>query len=246
MRSRTTLAFLSLAVIILLFTTGCAHNNAMFFGTNTAVGLDARADPAAGGTPTVSIGYKRQEAVWMPLMANQANEAGKIVPGPCADQKTTNPDCHFQGTEAKDTYSVLASFGTEAGASAGTGPEARLEIAQYFATGWAARQLAKEGGAQLVAIQHPNPEVDPAKVAKIIEDRDKNKQKVLKFVKDATGKVDKAKLDTVLKGTALENEPLIIGTATQPIANLDKVLTDYFYNHLDDLAANVPKQEIIP
>ncbi|GJM30602.1 MAG: hypothetical protein DHS20C17_32370 [Cyclobacteriaceae bacterium] len=240
MRSRTTLAFLSLAVIFLLFTTGCAHNNAMFFGTNTAVGLDARADPAAGGTPTVSIGYRRQEAVWMPLLANQANAAGKTVPGSCADQMTTNPDCHFQGTDGKDTYSVLASFGTKTGASAGTEPEARLEIAQYFATGWAARYLAKQGGAELVAIQHPNPEVDPTKVAKIIKEINANKQKVLKFVDDTTGKVDKAKLDTVLKGTFLENVQEIIDTATQPIANLDRLLTNFYFNHVDDLAANVP------
>ena len=236
MRSHTTLVCLSLGVMILLFTTGCAHNNAMFFGTNTVVGLDARADAGAGGTPTVAIGYRRQEAVWMPLLANQEKN-GKIVPGLCAG---TNSDCHFEGTDNKDTYSVLASFGTNAGASASTGAEANLQIAQYFATGLAARYLAARGGEKLVAIQPSDSNVDQRKVIEIMKERESHKQKVLNFVNDGTGKVDKGKLENVLKGTALENEKELLATAGQPLAHLSKLLTDYYFYHVDELAVKVP------
>ncbi len=71
-----------------------------------------------------------------------------------------------KGDEARDAYSVLGTFsGDMSGSStSGTGPEAKLKggIVQYFATGVAAQELAKKGGAALVstAANPPGRKVD--------------------------------------------------------------------------------------
>lgn len=182
--------------IALALLAGCGstphHTNVMVFGTNTKFGLDASVNPA-GGTPDFTVGYKRQEVVWMPLLANQSfpptpvqcrNECDKgsstekaacreqctaerqaPTPGKCGENK-----CMFVGTDSaangegsndtrEDTYSVLASFGAEFGGRAtgsgeqGTSASGSGGLAQFFATGLAARELANRGGARLVSIQ---------------------------------------------------------------------------------------------
>ena len=46
------------------------HNNVLIFGTDTKVALDISSSPTAGGAPQITLGYKRSEAVWMPLAVN--------------------------------------------------------------------------------------------------------------------------------------------------------------------------------
>lgn len=106
--------------ITLAFIAGCNstphHTNVMVFGTNTKFGLDAAVNPA-GGTPDFTLGYKRQEVVWMPLLANSNFNENLPKPYPCGD------DCMFRGKDGDkqfDTYSVLASFGAEFGGRAST------------------------------------------------------------------------------------------------------------------------------
>ena len=87
----------------------------------------------------------------MPLLPNQASKTGSgLQPADCtADDKCPK----FIGEDSSgqhDTYSVLASFGSKLGAGVdATGKDAKVngEIAQYFATGLAARILAKNGAA---------------------------------------------------------------------------------------------------
>ncbi|WP_439890925.1 hypothetical protein ACS7SF_17480 [Ralstonia sp. 25C] len=138
-----------------LVLTGCEtprHSNTLIFGTSTKVAIDASQEPT--GALGVTIGYKRNEAVWMPLIANKAN-GDKLVPEECG-----NDDCRkFQGLAgtsggaagagAQDTYSVLATFSGNMSATA-QNPEAKGSLAQYFATGIAARLLAQYGGAAVV------------------------------------------------------------------------------------------------
>lgn len=146
------------AFLIVLATSlfGCSstpqHTNVLVFGTNTKVALDVSQDATSG--VGVTLGYKRQEAVWMPLLPNQAptTEGKDLKPSNC-----TQADCpKFEGvdsTKQTDTYSVLASFGSKLGGgvdSEGKKAEVTGEIAQYFATGLAARLLALNGGAGLV------------------------------------------------------------------------------------------------
>ncbi len=58
-----------------LLVSACAvpHNNVLIFGTQTKVGVDVGVAAEAGGIPDVTIGYKRREAVWMPLVMNEQN-----------------------------------------------------------------------------------------------------------------------------------------------------------------------------
>lgn len=178
---------------------GCAapkHTNTLVFGTNTRLALDVSQDPTA--SVGITLGYKRQEAVWMPLLPNQQD----LVPAECSTRETqtsgntTNiKDCPmFVGTDKDrnvDTYSVLASFGSKAAAGAGTTTEARTEIAQYFATGLAARSLAVSGGASLVNTGSKPTQEQLQEVGVAIAEL----ERVMQLVTSADGKsVDPAKL----------------------------------------------------
>lgn len=133
------------------------HSNTLVFGTNTTFGIAAGTD--ATNVPSVTIGYKRQEAVVMPLVANTKDVDGVLEPCqvgpefPPPQSPAALPSCMLIGRrgETLDAYSVLASFGAEFDAS-GTGADAKGGLAQYFATGVAAQVLALRGGAALVAV----------------------------------------------------------------------------------------------
>jgi hypothetical protein len=154
------------------------HSNMLVFGTNTSLAVSVGS--GAVNTPEIVLGYKRQEAVLIPLLANTGMRFGTgteaAVATPCSPEttvKTTeegkggNPpktttetkyptiaDCKFVGKNGEqdlDSYSVLASFGAHFKANKSTQAEATVGIAQYFATGLAARTLAERGGASLVA-----------------------------------------------------------------------------------------------
>jgi hypothetical protein len=155
------------------------HSNMVVFGTNTVVGL--RVGTNATQVPSIDLGYTRQEAVLMPLVANTGNAQGqatgpgtlvpcnvgtdvKVVKGTPAPDGTALPEfvthpCLLVATDntddrqGRDSYSVLASFGADFGASAEpSGAKARGGLAQYFATGMAAQLLALNGGAAVVAV----------------------------------------------------------------------------------------------
>lgn len=139
---------------------GCAqmtrHSNTLVFGTNTTFGISAGTD--ATNVPSVTVGYKRQEAVVMPLVANTKESGKRLIPcevGPTfpTANSAAMPPCLLVGKrgDSLDAYSVLASFGAEFDAS-GTGANAKGGLAQYFSTGVAAQALALRGGAALVAV----------------------------------------------------------------------------------------------
>lgn len=144
--------------------TGCVqatrHSNTMIFGTNTHFGIRAGTTPTS--VPEVNIGYSRQEAVVMPLVANVADDGHTQKP---CDLTTQVEVVGRQGFavhpcalvaikgEAQDSYSVLASFGAKFAGSAKTSESTGSGgLAQYFATGMAAQMLAFTGGASVVAV----------------------------------------------------------------------------------------------
>lgn len=153
------------------------HSNTLVFGTNTSFGVTVGAD--ATSTPSISVGFKRQEAVVMPLVANVKEENGIQVPcvvGPANVRQAglvegdgtaalvsahTHP-CLLVGRDESgslDAYSVLASFGTKYDArTGGVGGS----IAQYFATGVAAQRLASSGGAAVATGEAARTSADPA------------------------------------------------------------------------------------
>jgi hypothetical protein len=123
---------------------GCTtpkHTDLLVFGTNTQFGIDVGTN--ASSTTSLTIGFKRQEAVLMPLLAN--GQDSLYAPKP-ASAIQIDPKYLGQDSPAakSDTYSVLAVFG--ATGSADTTSTAHVGIAQYFATGLAARTLAIAGG----------------------------------------------------------------------------------------------------
>lgn len=169
MRRRFYAQFASL--ILPLFAGGCVqatrHSNTMVFGTNTSFGIKVGTDPTQ--VPSIVVGYSRQEAVVVPLVANVDETTGTGSTGgplnrlrPC---NLTTPVVATGGTfavhpcslvavngKAMDSYSVLASFGANFDASGGTSNHTKGGLAQYFATGMAAQILAATGGASVVAV----------------------------------------------------------------------------------------------
>lgn len=148
-----------------LLLSGCAtpqHTNTLIFGTNTKLALDISQSPT--NLPSITFGYKREEVVWMPLLANVDKDGKPCNPTSAinkdtADESEVTSDCLFQGNDGKDkdTYSVLASFGAkfngEAVGSSAPSAKGGGGLAQFFATGIAARELAKRGGERLVSVQ---------------------------------------------------------------------------------------------
>jgi hypothetical protein len=140
----------------------------MVFGTNTVFGIEA--GQSASGVPAVTVGYKRQEAVIMPLVANAEDDGRLQKPCDLSGGIKLEPGrphpCLLVGSDGNkiDTYSVLASFGAQFDANGGTAT-AGGGLAQFFSTGVAAQALALRGGAALVATGEAAEKQDAAAVA---------------------------------------------------------------------------------
>ena len=154
---------LALTLISGLALGGCTslgdHNDVLLFGTDTKFALDVSADATSGGTPSVTFGYKRKEAVWMPLLVNGACRRD-APPTYCETSARDSKDSRYIGesgassTARKDAYSVFASFGANLKGEANTKAQAAVGLAQFFATGIAAQKLAENPqAASVLAVQ---------------------------------------------------------------------------------------------
>jgi hypothetical protein len=152
---------------------GCDNvNRSLVFYTNTNVGLDVGVDPTTS-SGKVQIGYSRQEGVVNPVYqpppsvstvvesgpTNQPCDACNTVGGnaACAECKDTPQRWTRQKTYGKEwrpvdevyrgeAYSVIAKIAGEARGRAGqgaAGADAGGGLAQWFATGQAAIEIAK-------------------------------------------------------------------------------------------------------
>ena len=155
-----------LILIIAISVAGCTtpHNDVLVFGTNTSLGVDVGVQPETGSAPQITIGYKRQEAVYMPLTINARDSAfacktWNSKESRCekfhqltGDAKELIAKIKYTGTGepwtqnsfdttggGADAYSVFASFG---GSVSGKSSEASMALAQFFATGIAAQRLS--------------------------------------------------------------------------------------------------------
>lgn len=177
-RPRATLAVAGTLALLLGCSSAPQHSNTLIFGTSTRLAIDASQEPT--GALGVTIGYKRHEAVWMPLLANE--EVGESAkPAKCEHDKCrvfageTGAGGGAAGAGAKDTYSVLATFSGDMAGSA-QNAQAQVGVAQYFATGFAARLLAQYGGAAAVGAAASAPtdaalRAGASKIAKVQEDQ---------------------------------------------------------------------------
>lgn len=185
MRGNRTIALACVFFAAALSGCSTAGNQVLVFGTDTKVALDISGDPT--GQPSFTLGYKRREAVWLPLAAGHSLThrcligSGKKLACTATDQPILATHVCVQpadGTLAnatvdgkpmlclsprpqiakfvgkkmdqEDAYSVMASFGLDSSGSS-------KKIAQYLATGFAARALAENGGASLVSSETVSP-----------------------------------------------------------------------------------------
>lgn len=255
------LLFAGGVLISVVVLAGCVtpqHTNTLIFGTSTKFALDVSQDPT--GVVGVTLGYKRQEAVWMPLLANvQAGEKA-VPPAECADSKssevvdknggkaTTNfSGCKFSGKAGKggpngegaeDTYSVLATFSGEAKGVAGPAADkpsasAGGSLAQFFATGLAARLLAEQGSS--VVNTNGGSKQSGSGVPKSsdlirqqVSEEDSHVDRVIFGVTDKDGVINRQQLNDLMKKAQIDSgdyAPLVKGKKTQ-----DK-LRDFLRDH---------------
>jgi hypothetical protein len=129
---------LSVGALMLL---GCRENSLMdrslVFATNTTFGLDVGVSPEAGDPGHITIGYKRSEGVLNPVFFNHDAADGTAT---SSDSRKTD-DYYLD-----EAYSVIAKFQGDAKGTQGSA-EGRVVLSQWFATGKAADELAKHGGA---------------------------------------------------------------------------------------------------
>lgn len=188
------------------------HSNTLVFGTNTTVGLGVGND--ASSTPGIDIGFRRQEIALVPVLANtHVDSSGpERLLNPCPLPATISAGnleqvveilraCHFRATYSgtdRDSYSVLASFGTRAKGGANQGSVA---IAQYFATGVAAQQLAKHGGANVIRAGADAGQIAGAnlesRVQEEVEERISAREQCLSILADASMKDGTTQTDRV-------------------------------------------------
>ncbi|MFW5661634.1 MAG: hypothetical protein ACOC05_09640, partial [Oceanicaulis sp.] len=137
------------------------HNDVLVFGTRTVVGVDVSPSPQSGAYD-VALGYRREEAVWMPLLANgekagavtndgtegrgEASNGGPFYVGRNRTFRNVGGSGDTVTEDRRDAYSVFASLGAEIrGDARSTDGEvgAAAGLAQFFATGAAAQALAE-------------------------------------------------------------------------------------------------------
>lgn len=133
---------------------GCKDSlldRSLIFSTHTTLGVEVSASPAESSEPLkLIIGYKRSEGVINPIYHSKGIET--------ADEEDTTTlntgHSETKTTTAKgrrpryreQAYSVIAKFSGDAGTSAKGAAEGKISVAQWFATGEAAKTLASQPG----------------------------------------------------------------------------------------------------
>ncbi len=168
-------AILPVAIAVCCLTAGCENSlldRSLVFFTNTTIGIEVSVSPSDATAPVkLIIGYKRAEGVLNPVYHSQGVEAP--VTSDEAEALTggssyTDKDASKSGSSSyskkwskrvpiaggpktirryrTEAYSVIAKIAGEVQAKAADSADARLSVAQWFATGEAAIILAKQPG----------------------------------------------------------------------------------------------------
>lgn len=258
MRSRRSGFLLMTAVVVLASGCSVPHRDVLLFGTDTSLGVNVGADPAAAQVTNVSIGYKRREAVYMPLVVNGT------------DSKFTNDGKNMKyagraegepaGEGGKDTYSVFASFGGSARAATAQGG---AQVAQFFATGIAAQRLAKSDRVtELVSTSAPQateeaaaaaaarpltvsmdtlPPAAKASVVGLMQQQLSNATMVSSFITGTNGSIDTTKRDCLLGKVSLTGpQQTALTNAATPADFNAQLSSNLFFDVTPDLAAALP------
>lgn len=145
-------------LLIIVFTlisfmlVGCWEDSlldrSLIFSTHTTLGIEVAVSPAETSSPArIIIGYKRTEGVINPVYHSKGIETSTIKETTEDDGKTTIETTPCGTSRYKEeAYSVIAKFSGETGAKADRAAEGKLSVAQWFATGEAAKTLARQPG----------------------------------------------------------------------------------------------------
>jgi hypothetical protein len=187
----------ALVFILIAALAGCGnlqHNDVLVFATDTKLALDVSPSPTSGGAPSFTLGYKRSEGVWMPLVINgthstvlngqkvcdqagrcwsynyAALEAFKICAAkedgpPVACLRSLSQDIKYTGSGEGRTDTY--SVFASFGADTGASGGGKATLAQFFATGVAAQKLANNPNVEkaLIAKEATAEQVDAANAA---------------------------------------------------------------------------------
>lgn len=245
------LTTIALIAAFTMLASGCVntpHNDVLIFGTNTKLAFDVSSDPANAGTPSFTLGYKRQEVAWVPLRAN-----GTLVKEDGTMDITEKGSKYIgEDGERRDTYSVFASFGGKFAA----GTENGAALSQFFATGIAAQNLGKSSAAaNMVSVQPVDAKVlekqeeisalqkilGEEKVKKIeleqkkiVSDRQAKAAVIVMKVMKADGSIDKTLLEKAIKDGKVKT-PWDVNI---PKMTTVKALNSYLEGHVEDDAVD--------
>jgi len=239
-----------------LVATSCAnnpHNDVLIFGTNTKVAFDVSSDPANAGTPSFTLGYKRQEVAWVPLKAN-----GTLVQDDGTTDDTVGEKYIGVDGDKKDTYSVFASFGGEFGA----GTQNKAALSQFFATGIAAQHLgASKAAAKMISVQPVEAEAlenqklisalqkelgdtkikeIKLKQKRVVSERQAKAAVIVMKVAKADGSIDDKLLDKAIK----DGEVKTPWDVNIPKMKTAKALNSYLEGHVEDDAVNALYEQL--
>ena len=112
---------MSVAASVLLAGCSIPHNDVLVFGTQTMFALDASSAPEQGGVPQFTLGYKRKELVWMPMIMNGicSRAATDRLPAACLPSASANDETPGSNVTAT---SQAAQTDSNAKASQGASP----------------------------------------------------------------------------------------------------------------------------
>ena len=140
-------------VMSMLFVlTGCWENSlldrSLIFSTHTTLGLEIAVSPAETSSPAkIIIGYKRAEGVINPVYHSKGiTRAGKEETTTSNGVKKTITTEDGTARYRSEAYSVIAKIHGEVGATAADTAQGTMGVAQWFATGEAAKILARQPG----------------------------------------------------------------------------------------------------
>jgi hypothetical protein len=141
-----------LPVLASMLLVGCKDSlldRSLIFSTHTTLGVEASVAPAESGEPiSLIIGYKRSEGVINPVYHSEgietADEEQTAISSKGQGQTKTSAAKGRRPRYRTDAYSVIAKFSGDAGTSATGAAEGKISVAQWFATGKAAKILANQ------------------------------------------------------------------------------------------------------
>lgn len=168
-------AILPAAIAVCCLTAGCENSlldRSLVFFTNTTLGVEISVSPSDATAPVkLIIGYKRAEGVLNPVYHSQGveepvttDESEALTGGSSHSDKDTSKSGSSSYSKKwsksvaipggpktirryrTEAYSVIAKIAGEVQGKAGGSADGKLSVAQWFATGEAAKILANQPG----------------------------------------------------------------------------------------------------